>query len=46
MATWRRLSYLVQVINKPHQIIILKVRHRLLILFSVKDVCELIVEPG
>ena len=38
-------TYLVQIVNKPHQIIALKVRRTLLILFPIKYVTELILEP-
>jgi len=38
--------YLVQVLNKPHQIIALKVRHTILILLPIKDVADLIVKHG
>lgn len=39
-------AYLVQVINKPRQIITLKVRHILRILSPMKYVVELIVKLG
>jgi hypothetical protein len=38
--------YLVQVVNKPYQVIALKVRHALLILFPVQYVAELVVKIG
>ena len=39
-------TYLVQIVNKPHQIIALEVLHALLILLPIKDVAELIAKPG
>ena len=38
--------YLVQIINKPHQIITLKTLHESPILLPIKYVAESIVEPG
>ena len=40
------VANLVQINNKPHQIIVSEVRHTLLILFPVECVAELIVELG
>ena len=40
------VTHLVQIVNKPHQIIVLKVPHALLILLPVKCTAELIVEIG
>ena len=39
-------TYLVQIINEPHQILALKVRGALLILLPVKYVAELVVKLG
>ena len=39
-------AYLVQIINKPRQIIALKIWHTLCVLLPVKYIAELIVEPG
>ena len=39
------VTYLVQIVNQPHQIIVLKARHTSLILFPVKGIGELVVEP-
>ena len=39
-------THLIQVVNQPHQIVIVKVRDRLLVQFSIKDVAELIMKPG
>lgn len=38
-------TYVVQIINHPHQTITLKVPYAPLIFFPIKDVAELIVEP-
>jgi hypothetical protein len=39
-------TYLVQIVNKPHQIIAFKARYTLLILLPIKYFAELIVKPG
>lgn len=39
-------TYLVQIVNKPHQIVSLKVWHALVILLPIQHVAELIVKPG
>ena len=39
-------TYLVQIVNHPHQITVLKVRDRFLKLFLIKNVAELVVECG
>ena len=39
-------TYFVQIINQLHQIIVLKALYVRLIFFPIKDVTELIIEPG
>ena len=38
--------YLVQIVDQPHQIIVLKVRYTSLIIFQTEYFGELIVKPG
>ena len=38
-------TYFVQIVNKPCQIVILKARHTLLVLFPIEDVTKFILEP-
>ena len=40
------MAYLVQMFNKPHQIIVLEALHTLRILLTVKYVGEFIMKPG
>jgi hypothetical protein len=40
------VAYPVQIINKPHKIIALKIWHALRVLLPVKYVVEFVVEPG
>ena len=39
-------AYLVQILNKPYQVIALKIRHTLPVLLPIKYVAELIVKSG
>lgn len=39
-------TYLIQIVNEPHQIVALKVRYTLAILLPVKYLAELIAKPG
>ena len=39
-------THLVQILNKPHQIVALKVRDTFLILLLMKYAADLIVKPG
>ena len=44
--TWVTPAYLVQIVNKPHQIVTLKVLHASFILFVIQHIAELIVKIG
>ena len=37
-------TYLIQIVDEPHQILALKVRHAFLVLLPIKYVAELIVK--
>lgn len=39
-------TYIVQIVNKPHQVVSLKVLHALPVLLPIKDVFEPTVKPG
>ena len=44
--TWVTTAYLVQIVNKSHQIVTLKVQHASFILFVIQHIAESIVEIG
>ena len=39
-------TYIVQVVNEPHYVVVLEVRHTTIILLPVKYLAELIMECG
>ena len=41
-----RVTHLVEIVNEPHQFILIKIQHGLLERFAVEDVAEFIMELG